>query len=541
MKSRLLWSLLLSAAFVFAVTTTPLSAQTTTTLASFDQSDGDALWGPVIQGTDGNFYGTTELGGPNNSSPCFHAGCGTVFQVTPTGTLTTLHNFKGDDGYDSQSGLLQASDGTLYGSTTGGGSDNLGTIFKITTEGVFASVHSFAGQDGATPWGQLIQAKDGNFYGTTTFGGVTPYCPYYGGNGCGTVFKISPSGTLSTIHKFCSQPNCTDGVSPGSGLIVGPDGNFYGTTTTGGDTNPKGFCGVGGCGTVFKITPAGVFTNLHDFNGNDGYQPESALLLARDGNFYGTTSDDASPREGGTVFKITPSGKLTTLYYFCSLTNCADGARPQDGLVQATDGNFYGTTNYGGNCLTSCGTVFKVTPNGKLTTLAYFDYGGPGPAQPYAGLIQIADGNLYGTTLSGGTSDNCGYPPPLGCGTVYMLALNSTTLAVSTIASGSITSGDGFINCPGTCSHSYPDNTQVTLNASPAQGWSLASWSGACSGTGSCKVAVNQNLAVTATFTQNNYSLTVSTSGDGTVTSTDGFINCPGTCSHTIFPTRKSR
>ena len=168
----------------------------------------------------------------------------------------------------------------------------------------------------------------------------------------------------------------------------------------------------------------------------------------------------------------------------------------------------------------------------------------PERSEPYGGVIQVADGNLYGTTLSGGSSNNSSsarYSPPgcpgTGCGVVFALELNATTLAVSALGSGTITSTDGFINCPGVCSHNYFNNAPVTLNASPTQGWNFTAWSGACTGTGSCNLTINQNLAVTANFTQGPvyYTSTVNTAGSGSVTSTDGFINCPGTCSYSYL------
>jgi uncharacterized repeat protein (TIGR03803 family) len=512
-----------------AATASP--AQTLNTLASFNGTNGSSAPGPVVQGSDGNFYGVTWLGGANNNSPCYYAGCGTVFRVTPAGTLTTLHNFNGSDGDAPYGALVQATDGNFYGTNTGGGTGNVGTIFKITVEGTLTTLHDFTGTDGAMPRGQLIQASDGNFYGVTYSGANSQFCPYYNGNGCGTVFKITPAGTLSTLYKFCSQPNCTDGFWPAAGLVQGTDGNFYGTTAAGGNTSAGGFCSTGGCGTVFKITPTGAVTTLYRFGGDDGSYPYAGLVQARNGNFYGTASA-GGPDDGGTIFSMTPNGTLTTLYGFCSQPNCTDGGSPETGLIQGSDGNFYGTTLYGGTCLQSCGTVFKVTPSGTLTTLHYFnDTDG---SEPYGGVIQVADGNLYGTTLSGGSGTGCG---SAGCGVVFELELNPTTLAVSNVGSGNITSTDGLVNCPGTCNHNYSNNAPVTLNASPNQGWNFTAWSGACTGTGSCNLTINQNLAVTANFTQGPvyYTLTVNTAGSGSVTSTDGFINCPGTCSYSYL------
>jgi uncharacterized repeat protein (TIGR03803 family) len=264
------------------------------------------------------------------------------------------------------------------------------------------TLHSFDGTDGSYPQAGLVQATDGNFYGTTRFGGA--YARYFRDNG--TIFKITPSGTLTRIYSFCSQRICTDGAGPLAGLVLGTDGNLYGTTSEGGTT-----CVVG-CGTVFRITLGGTLTTLHSFDLTDGAFPFAGLIQASDGNFYGTT-DEGGPYGNacgagcGTIFKITCDGALNTLYSFCSQPNCADGSTPYAGLIQAADGNFYGTTGSGGTkpaCLGfgGCGTVFKITPSGTLTTLQSFY--NTSARTPVAGLIQ-ADGNLYGTTESGGATN----------------------------------------------------------------------------------------------------------------------------------------
>ena len=241
----------------------------------------------------------------------------------------------------------------------------------------FKTLLSFNGTNGAEPATVLVQGTDGNFYGMTGAGGA---------NNAGTVFKITPTGTLTTLYDFCSQPNCTDGANyPFTGrLVQATDGNFYGTTLLGG-----AYCDFG-CGTVFKITSARVFATVYSFCANctDGSYPEAALVQATDGNFYGTAQEGGA-NGGGTVFKITPGGTLTTLYNFCSQTSCTDGSGPMDALIQAIDGNFYGTTWEG--------TVFKITPAGKLTTLT--TVGG----YPSGALVQATDGNFYGTTARGGT------------------------------------------------------------------------------------------------------------------------------------------
>ncbi len=388
--------------FVFCAVTAITSSAQVFTVADFSGPNGFEPVAGLLQASDGNFYGTTEGGG--------NTGGGTVFNVTPGGTLTTLYNFCSQpnctDGDLPQAGLIQASDGNFYGTTYTGGSGSCfgrpcGTIFKITAWGTLTTLYRFGGGDGEAPTAGLIQASDGNFYGTT----------YYGGSGGlpeGTVFKITPEGTLTTLHSFCSQPNCTDGAEPQAGLIQASDGNFYGTTYTGGGN---------GAGTVFKITPSGTLTTLYNFcsqpNCTDGDQPQAGLIQASDGNFYGTTPDGGSNGGYGTVFKITPSGTLTTLHSFDGF----DGRQPLAELIQATDGNFYGTTYNAGSGGRSAGTVFKITPGGTLTTLYSF-CSQPNCADgenPQAGLIQASDGNLYGTTYEGGSP---------GDGTVFGVSLN---------------------------------------------------------------------------------------------------------------------
>ena len=272
---------------------------------------------------------------------------------------------------------------------------------------VLTTLHSFGGSStdcqsqpgcGSYPRAGLVQASDGNFYGTTEGSGGNNNCV----SGCGTVFKITPSATLTTLYRFCSQANCADGESPRAGLVQASDGNFYGTTSGGGGGV---YCAFG-CGTVFRITPSGTLTTLHSFNGSDGVGPSAALVQATDGNVYGTTLFGGSggcDSGCGTVFKITPSGALTTLHSFAGYPT--EGANPFAGLVQASDGNFYGTTyNGGANSSCSppyygCGTVFKITPSGTLTTLHSFN--GSDGAGPTATQVQASDGNFYGTTYLG--------------------------------------------------------------------------------------------------------------------------------------------
>ncbi len=351
----------------------------------------------LIQGSDGNFYGTTQSGGAGNN--------GTVFKMNASGTVTTLQSFAGSDGAQPYAGLVEGSDGNFYGTTVYGGAADNGTVFKMDSSGVVTTLHSFAGSDGAFPIAGLIQGSDGNFYGTTFRGGASNN---------GTVFKVDSSGAVTTLHSFAGQP--LDGAFPYSGLIQGSDGNFYGTTYQGGTANN---------GTVFKMNFLGVVTTLHSFAGQplDGAQPYAGLIQGSDGNFYGTTLFGGAA-DNGTVFKMNSLGTtVTTLHSFAGQP--LDGAFPYAGLVQGPDGNFYGATVEGGT--TGVGAVFKMDASGIVTALHSF--AGSDGAQPYAGLIQVSDGNFYGTTLSGGTADN---------GTVFKM---DASAAVTTLYSFAASDG----------------------------------------------------------------------------------------------------
>ena len=395
--------------FVFAPAMAMASpAQTLTTLYSFcsqpNCADGHYANGTLVQGSDGNLYGTTLFGG---NQDCAY-NCGTVFKITPTGSLTTLYSFcfqpGCSDGEQPYAGLIQGSDGNFFGTTNAGGSmagqcandvggSGCGTVFKITPSGVLTTLYTFICTqtncaNGAMPLAPLIEGTDGNFYGTTS-GDLA----YVAG---GTVFRITPEGTLTTLYTFCSQPNCADGSVP-NGLIQATDGNLYGTTSGGG-----AYLG----GTAFKLTLSGVLSTLHQFcsqsNCGDGNSPEGPLLQGTDGNLYGTTTGGGGPGGGyGTVFRITPSGTFTSLYTFCP--QCP-GESPYGALIQASDGNFYGTTGGGGSNLV--GTLFKITTTGTVTSLYSF-CSQPGCADgSYVspGLVQATNGNLYGTTVEGGAN-----------------------------------------------------------------------------------------------------------------------------------------
>ncbi len=385
-----------------AATAITLQAQTFGVLHSFDGTDGANPMSALIQGTDGNLYGTTNGGGAS--------GYGTVFKISPAGTLTTLYNFCSQsgctDGVYPAAGLIQASDGNFYGTTAGDGVNWFGTVFKMTANGALITLYSFCAQsgcaDGSTPYASLMQATDGNLYGTTYSGGVYAY---------GTVFKMTLSGTLTTLHSFSETQD--DGALPYSGLIQGIDGKFYGTTV-GGGANLS--CLFNGCGTIFTMTSSGVLSTFYSFCNPwqsgcpGGAEPYGALVQATDGDLYGTTRLGGILYGGGdgTVFNITPSGTATKLYPFQGW----DGGDPLAALIQATDGNLYGTTSgtgYSGEL--SMIFEFELSTNG-LNTLHSFS----GADGQYASgaLVQHTNGSLYGTTESGGA---------YGDGTAFVLSM----------------------------------------------------------------------------------------------------------------------
>ena len=402
------------------------SAQSYSVVTRFNLMNG-LQPGVLTLGHDGNFYGTTSFGGDLSCNS--GSGCGTVFRLTPAGTLTTLHSFSGPDGLNPQT-VMQGSDGNLYGTTfcstlTGEApapsllsklhkskpsrGDSIffcsgpGTFFRISPDGTLTTLNLFNGANGSAPAGALLQTGDGNFYGTTLAGGA---------NNDGVISKATASGSLTILHSLAAS----EGESALGGLVQGSDGNFYGTTSAG---------GANGQGTVYKVTASGTLTTLHNFNTTDGATPNGSLLLASDGNFYGTTQLGGAnycswlQNTCGIVYRMTPSGTLTTLYDFSG----PDGTTPNAGLMQAADGNFYGTTAWGG--IDELGVVFRLTPTGTLsvlhsacTFLKCAD--GETPGGP---LVQGASGLLYGTAALGGGVNSCNMGT--GCGTIFATSPNS--------------------------------------------------------------------------------------------------------------------
>ena len=470
-------SLIFRAALAVAAITFSLAvcaqAQTFTTLANFIVSNGDEpYYGSVIQATNGNYYGTTSYGGKN--------GGGVIFEITSAGKLSDIYNFCSQtncaDGKNPYSGLILGSDGNFYGTThDSGGPNNAGTVFKMTIGGKLTTLYSFCAQpsctDGEAPDGALVQASNGNFYGTTYNGGAFGY---------GTIFEVTQSGTFKTLYSFCAKTNCNDGGQPTSGLVQGTDGNLYGTTyyygshhagtayeiTTAGkfkllysfcaqascadgsdpfgglvqgsNGNFYGTTNVGGSnyGTIFELTTAGVLTTLHTFGDTDGGYPTSAPMRASDGNFYGTTWAGGVTGDGGTIYQITPAGAFSLLYNFCSSLNSCTGTSPEGALGQATNGEFIGTTTFGGTG--NDGTVYSYS-----TGLGAFVQTVPVAAKAKARVI------ILGSGLTGSTSVTFN-------GTAATFTVVSDTEITATVPTGATT---------GTVSVTTPTGT---LNSNPA-------------------------------------------------------------------------
>lgn len=359
--------------------------------------------------------------------------------------LTTLYNFCSQggalctDGAVPQGSLTQDSDGNFYGTTSSGGKDQQGTVFQYVPGVGLNTLYSFCSTggadctDGAQPASGVIEGPDGNFYGVTQAGGNSQTlntCGETPQHTCGTIFKITPAGQLTTLYSFCPALSnsggnlyCPDGANPYGALILGSDGNFYGTTQAGGFAP-----GFGEPGTIFRMTPGGTLTTLYVFclGGapcGDGYYPAGGLIQGSDGNYYGTTS--AGGTSGyGTIFQYNPTtGIVSTL---ASLSG-ATGAGSNASLVQASDGNFYGTTRLYGNSGGTGGAIFRYVPGSGVSALHTFGTGPgfPDGYGPYAGLIQGTDGNLYGMTYlgGGGPQSEC-YVGFYGCGTIFRITLD---------------------------------------------------------------------------------------------------------------------
>ena len=446
---------------IFAMSGFTACSQTFQTLFSFANTNGAIPTGLTL-GKDGNFYGLADSGGNTNLN--FGYGYGTVFRLTPNGQLTTLVYFNNTNGASSLAAPTLGKDGNFYGTTFQGGDLSLnftygdGSIFRLTPNGNLTTLVKFNQSTiGANPAG-LTPGNDGTFYGTTQIGGS---------NGDGTIFRVTTNGTLTTLVNFSHNITGADPI----GLTLGRDGNFYGTISQGGGSNS---------GTVFQMTPGGTLTTLVTFSGTtDGAYPLAPLALGNDGNFYGTTHQGGdlklnNKRGFGTIFKITTSGQLTTLVNF----NGTNGASPTT-LTLGNDGNFYGLTDSGGNTNLNYGygygTVYRLTPNGQLTTLVYFN--NTNGATP-SGLALGKDGNFYGTTRAGGRGN---------FGTVFRLLVQAPDVARPTVSIVSPTFNQQWSNATFTVTGKAADNVAVStvlyslnsgpwLNATTANGWT--NWTG---------------------------------------------------------------
>ena len=409
----------------------PAFAQTYRELISFN---GDTAAGPVTpltQGTDGDLYGTTEFGG-NPACTGYAIGCGIVFKITRKGEFQVLYNFPPDGGADEPiNDLVLGRDGNLYGTTAD-------TVFKITPAGGFTTLHTFTnGVGGYDLGGGVVQGLDGDFYGTTSAGGQpSNSCS----SGCGTVFKMTPSGEVTTLYSFCPQNYCPDGEDPIGPLTQGPDGNFYGTAYGG---------GLYKSGTFFKITSSGAFKLLYTFPA--GTYLMGGTILATDGNFYGANA------EGG-LYRMTPEGDYIALPNPGNVPNVP---------LQGSDGNLYGTTQAGngGHGFGPLGNIFEMPLSGSTYNSLYFFEGYPNDGSyPFVGLVQATNGIFYGTTYTGGGSP-CNYYVP-GCGTVYSIDMGLGPFVAFINRAGRVGQeigilGQGFLGTSGVSVNGTPANFTV--------------------------------------------------------------------------------
>ena len=381
-------------------------------------NDGLQPGAGLIQGSDGYFYGMSQFGGSANQ--------GAVFKISPQGQLYILHSFSdgsvSHDGAQPFDSLVQGPDGNFYGTTTLGGLANTGAAFKITPGGQLTILHDFGGDgvtnDGTSPQSGLTLGSDGNYYGVSFAGGSA---------GLGAAYKMTPAGGVTILHSFGDNSVTNDGVTPIFNLVLGVDGNFYGTA--------PGGVGQSTSGCVFKMTPVGTVTPLHSFGdgtvAHDGIKPFGALIQATDGSFYGTT-ELGGTASSGTAYKVSPAGQVTILHSFGDGSVHNDGTTPADKFLLGTDGIFYGTTKSGGSA--GQGVVYQITPQGQVIVLHSFGDGSvvnDGNQDNNANsLVEASDGTFYGATLGGGSA---------GQGTVFKLALGIQQLTSSATAAGTAT------------------------------------------------------------------------------------------------------
>lgn len=370
----------------------PAAGVSVTNLYSFTGgSDGAFPWAPLLQTAGGGLYGTTQYGGV----AALISGYGSVFQLGLNGSFNSIYAFAVDwDGHrPGLGGLVEGTDGNLYGTTTVGGDYGLGTVFTVLPSGFSFPIYSFgpSGTNGVSPRAGVTLARDGSLYGTTELGGD---------RSAGAIVRVTGDWNFSRLFSF----NGTNGANPYCALVQGSDGGLYGTTFRGG-AGYKGYDNQGrhtGNGTVFRIGTNGTFSSLFSFSGTNGAQPVAGLVQTRNGSLYGTTQLGGASGYG-TVFKITTNGSFTLLYSF---KGGADSGYPVGRLMEASDGNLYGTTAgvafLDGDQAPSAGNgvIFRVDPSGTVTKLYAFP-GRPDGIEPLAALVQANDGCLYGTCLGG--------------------------------------------------------------------------------------------------------------------------------------------
>jgi uncharacterized repeat protein (TIGR03803 family) len=364
-----------------------------TVLYNFSGSDGESPYAGLTMDAAGNIYGTTSGGGSK--------GLGVVYKINTAGHERVLHNFKGADGRSPYAGVTLDAAGNLYGTTLHGGARGYGVVYKLNPSGHETVLYSFTGgADGGSPEAGVILDAAGNLYGTTGYGGLTP-----GDDGCGVVFKLDTAGHETVLHAFTGSD---DGCSPTGGVTLDSAGNLYGTTTIGGTANK---------GVVFKLDASGNETVLYSFQGLQGGSfPDAGVILDSAGNLYGTASGGGAA-EGGVVYKINTAGQQTVVYSFPA----GAGAFPNAGVTLDATGNLYGTTTTGGTW--NAGAVYKMNPSGREIVLYSFTGGADG-GTPQSGVVFDAEGNLYGTTVNGGsaTLPSCAGPSgQQGCGVVYKI------------------------------------------------------------------------------------------------------------------------
>jgi uncharacterized repeat protein (TIGR03803 family) len=415
----------------------------------------------MSQGRDGDLYSTIQNDGTKN--------VGTVYKMTTGGTPSTIYNFctvtSCTDGGYPNGGATLGFDGNSYGTTTGGGTHAAGTVFKVTPTGTLTTLWNFAnGTDESAPLYTTLLGQDTNMYGVS----VGQYHGQYG-----AFFKVSSSGVFKALADFTSANGALPNLP-----TQGTDGNFYGTTKFGGTKN---------LGVVYKITPAGKITVLHNFTGYvsstvyDGTYPLGVLVQGNDGDFYGTTYEGGAYNEGS-VFKISASGVYTLLYSFHFVSPTFDGQRPWAGLVLGTDGNFYGTTQFGGK--NNSGTIFKITPAGNETVEYNFCSiaGCADGIYPITPVVQHTNGKFYGNTTGNSLGGSVFYSLAMGLAPFAQLVLWSGKVGATAEILGQGLSGTSSVSFDGIPATTFAAVSNTYLTAKVPAGAKTGSVSVVTSG-----------------------------------------------------------